>query len=510
MYEYRGRKFSINRHTGVPKPMMRRFSNVEPSMNEIQSKVHRQFRNAHEGHMPHAGLDASRSSTGVVWCTERASEYGYSEEPDAWANLGQGAPEVEDDIDGCFKRPESIDVSMAAREYAPTAGIKPLREAVAKLYNEMHRKGKDSLYTWENVAIVPGGRAGLIRIAAVLGNAYLSFFLPDYTAYNEMLSLFKNVWAALAFPLATKITINGLADLLLKFAAIPVPLSEEDGYHIHPDKIAEEIARGTSVILTSNPRNPTGRVVANPELAEIQDICRGRATFISDEFYSGYNYTTDCDGSTISAASNVEDVDEDDVLIVDGLTKRFRLPGWRIAWVIGPKEYISAIGSCGSYLDGGACHAFQNAAIPMLDPKLVHTEMVHLQRHFRDKRDFVVKRLRDMGFVIKYVPDSTFYLWLNLEGLPESISDGLNFFQACLEEKVIVVPGIFFDLNPSRRRDLFDSPCHHFVRFSYGPRWDTLRMGLDGIERVVNKHKKKTATTATNNNNNNNTTKTTT
>lgn len=57
----------------------------------------------------------------------------------------------------------------------------------------MHRRGKDSLYTWENVAIVPGGRAGLIRIAAVLGSAYLSFFLPDYTAYNEMLSLFKNV-----------------------------------------------------------------------------------------------------------------------------------------------------------------------------------------------------------------------------------------------------------------------------------------------------------------------------
>lgn len=132
--------------------------------------------------------------------------------------------------------------------------------------------------------------------------------------------------------------MNVLSDLSgLQFAAIPVPLSEEDGYHIHPDKIAEEIARGTSVILTSNPRNPTGRVVANPELAEIQDLCRGRATFISDEFYSGYNYTSNCDGSTISAAENVEDVDEDDVLIIDGLTKRFRLPGWRIAWIIGPK-----------------------------------------------------------------------------------------------------------------------------------------------------------------------------
>ncbi|EPE03803.1 aminotransferase class i and ii [Ophiostoma piceae UAMH 11346] len=464
MPEHFNRKFSINRNTGVPKPG-RRFSVGESGVNETSSKIHRQFRAAHEGHLPHAGLDASRASTGVVWCTERASEFGFLEEPEKWANLGQGAPEVEDDIEGCFPRPQTLDITVASREYGPTAGIRPLREAVAHLYNEHHRKGKESQYTWENVAIVPGGRAGLIRIAAVLNNAYVGFFIPDYTAYNEMLSLFKN------------------------FAAIPVPLKEEDGYHINPERIEEEIARGTGVILTSNPRNPTGRVVANPELAEIQDICRERATFISDEFYSGYNYTSDCDGTTISAAENVIDVDEDDVLIIDGLTKRFRLPGWRVAWIIGPKEFIKAIGSCGSYLDGGANAPFQEAAIPMLDPTLVLTEMKALQHHFRDKRDYVVKRLRAMGFVIKYVPDSTFYLWLNLEGLPGAISDGLNFFQACLEERVIVVPGIFFDLNPARRRDLFDSPCHHFVRFSYGPKMETLKLGCDGIERVVNKHK---------------------
>lgn len=86
--------------------------------------------------------------------------------------MGQGAPEV-DDIEGCFDRPKTIDVSIAGREYGPTAGIKPLRAAVARLYNEHHRQGKESKYSWENVAIVPGGRAGLIRIAAVLNNAYL-------------------------------------------------------------------------------------------------------------------------------------------------------------------------------------------------------------------------------------------------------------------------------------------------------------------------------------------------
>lgn len=128
-----------------------------------------------------------------MWCTERAYEHGFLENPEDWANLGQGAPEVDDDIAGSFHRPQMIDISMAGREYGPTAGIKPLREAVANLYNVHHRKGKPSQYTWENVCIVPGGRAGLIRIAAVLNDILLSYFIPDYSAYNEMLSLFKNV-----------------------------------------------------------------------------------------------------------------------------------------------------------------------------------------------------------------------------------------------------------------------------------------------------------------------------
>ncbi len=89
------------------------------------------------------------------------------------------------DIEGCFERPHSIDISVNSREYGPTAGIKPLRKAVAELYNAHHRKDKPSKYTWENVCIVPGGRAGLIRIAAVLGNAYLGFFVPDYVSLMD-------------------------------------------------------------------------------------------------------------------------------------------------------------------------------------------------------------------------------------------------------------------------------------------------------------------------------------
>ena len=106
-----------------------------------------------------------------------------------WSNLGQGAPEV-GPIDGANERPISIPVPEHSLEYAPTTGVKgrrifviyvplpssrvrsALREKVAQYYNETYRQGKLSKYTHENVCIVPGGRAGLSRVAAVIGDVY--------------------------------------------------------------------------------------------------------------------------------------------------------------------------------------------------------------------------------------------------------------------------------------------------------------------------------------------------
>lgn len=83
-------------------------------------------------------------------------------------------------------------------------------------------------------------------------------------------------------------------------------------YQLRPEQIHADLKRGVQVILTSNPRNPTGHTIKGEALKEIMDICRGRCTLIMDEFYSGYNYSDNCDGSTISCAGLVEDVDVDD------------------------------------------------------------------------------------------------------------------------------------------------------------------------------------------------------
>ncbi|KAI9257724.1 pyridoxal phosphate-dependent transferase [Helicostylum pulchrum] len=405
-------------------------------------------------------------STGVIYVMDRATKNGFTYGSEEWANFGQGAPEV-GPIEGCMPRPASVEIPQNAYEYAPTSGITELREAVAKLYNETYRQGKASKYTYQNVCICPGGRAGLTRVAAAIGDVNVGYFLPEYTAYEQMLSVFK------------------------KFVPIPTALEEDANYHIDPDTIRKEIAgRGLSVIVASNPRNPTGQVIQDKELEELVCISKEKhATLVMDEFYSAYIYDEE-EGKTVSVSQFVDDVDEDPVILIDGLTKNFRMPGWRVCWIVGPKTVISSMESAGSFLEGGANHPLQIAAIPFLDPTKFKNEAKSLQRHFQAKRDYVLKRLDKMGLKVKVPPNATFYIWLDLCHLPEPINIGLNFFEECLKEKVIVVPGIFFDVNPSHRRELFESPCHHFVRLSFGPPLDQLELGLKNIERVIKKHTK--------------------
>lgn len=415
-----------------------------------------------EIHKP--AMNTKQSSTGVLWVTERATEYGFQGNgDDSWANLGQGAPEHGDTIPGSFKRPTSIPITDISKEYAPTAGIHELREAVANYYNQTYRQHSYSKYTYKNVCIVPGGRAGLTRIASIISDCYLSFFLPDYTAYAEMLSLFKN------------------------FSPIPVPLHESDNYEMHLNTIELELKRGVSALLTSNPRNPTGKCMTRPQLARLHKLCRDKALLIMDEFYLHYYYDDNCSGLSISSAECVVDVNNDPVLILNGLTKAFRLPGWRICWVLGPEEYINALSSAGSFLDGGSNSPFQYAAVSFLEPLKVRAEMKALQIHFKMKRDYIIARLGAMGFHFDghNTPNSTFYLWLNLSHLPGKLSNCLGFFHECLHEKVIVVPGFFFLINPQNLSRLEDVIWYNYVRISYGPELPQLEKGMDGIERIL-------------------------
>ncbi|GAA6013860.1 hypothetical protein JCM10207_008215 [Rhodosporidiobolus poonsookiae] len=433
------------------------------------------------GHAPHnssrsdsahqvAGVQAP-GETGVIYVSSRAMANGWTAGSEEWANFGQGAPEV-GHIPHASPRPDVLDIDALSasvgadvNEYAPTTGLKQLREAVAEYYNSEYRVGKESQYTYENVCIVPGGRAGLTRVVSVLGDVYVSYSIPEYTSYDQLLSSFK------------------------RLVPIPTTLHAEDGYHLNVDTLERHIREmGLTGVMISNPHNPTGQVIHGAELEKLVALARKGTTMILDEFYEQYVYDLG-EGARVSAAEYIENVDEDNVVLINGLTK---LPGWRVAWVVGPKELIKALGQSGGFLDGGASHLLQAAALPLLRPSFVAQERKALQAHFRTKRDHVLARLEKMGFDVngRGRTTSTFYVWLDLSKLPAPLNSGLCFFEEALKEKVIVVPGQFFDLNPSHRRNLLDSPCDHFVRLSFGPPLEELDRGLDGIERLLTRVRK--------------------
>jgi N-succinyldiaminopimelate aminotransferase len=251
----------------------------------------------------------------------------------------------------------------------------------------------------------------------------------------------------------------------------------------------EILGRGLSAVLLSNPCNPTGRLVGGEDLEKWVGIAREvDCTLLIDEFYSHYIYRSKRGELPVeSAARYVEDVDGDPIVVFDGLTKNWRYPGWRVTWALGPKQIMDALASAGSFLDGGGSRPLQRAAIPLLAEKHVIAETNAIQAVFRDKRDKMHSRLERMGVRFDRVPDGTFYLWGNVAALPVPLNDGMGFFRAALDQKVITVPGEFFDVNPGKRRAGRPSRFKSYVRFSFGPAWATLDEALTRLEAMIAK-----------------------
>jgi aspartate/methionine/tyrosine aminotransferase len=402
--------------------------------------------------------------TGVIYVMNRARELGFNFDNPDWANLGQGAPET-GELPGAPERVTQVNMNWETQEYTPVPGLRELRQKVADFYNTIYRQGKASQYTWENVCISGGGRQGLTRIAAALGEINVGHFIPDYTAYEEMLHTFKG------------------------FIPIPIVLKEKHQFKLSRAHLQEAIqGMGLGAVLFSNPCNPTGQVIEGPELQSWIELFREEEVVgIMDEFYSHYLYA-DYDAEKprmVSAAAFVEDVDQDPVVIIDGLTKNWRYPGWRVSWTLAPKAVVNLIASAGSYLDGGANHPLQKKAIELLDPALAIQETQAIQKSFTAKREYALRRVRELGIQIAAEPQGSFYLWANLENLPEGINDGLAFFEEGLKEKVITVPGVFFDVNPGKRRR--SQKFRNYTRISFGPEMAKVQQGMDAIERVVRK-----------------------
>ena len=395
---------------------------------------------------------------GVIWTVNEASKLGfYNGHPD-WCNVGQGQPEV-GTIDGAPDRIESLKLQPSDAAYGPVGGTLEVREAIADWVNRTYRKGM-SQYTAENVSFACGGRLALTRLYSIFKDgARIAYKNPDYTAYEDYL-----------YPLRHNCELIELRAEEKDGFTVPVERFENFMHDVRPN-----------AFVFSNPCNPTGQVIKDEAMDRYIEAARKENCLLgADEFYATFSYNEDGSPAekAVSALPYVKDINRDPVIVFDGLTKGFRYPGWRAGWAIGPKYLIEMINRAASAVDGGPSTMVQRGVIEELAEGHAEAELLATRKEFAVKRKMMMEGLAELGIhTPANQPLGTFYLWASIENLPGKLSDADYFFHACLQKKVITVPGHFFDVRPFRVRPT-NEPYRHWVRFSYGPNRQTIKTAV--------------------------------
>ncbi len=404
---------------------------------------------------------------GVIWVVHQASLRGFTNGDPDWCNLGQGQPEV-GEMQGDCPRINHIDLEPQDHAYGPVGGSLEVRQAIADMINRQYRQGKMP-YTADNISFAAGGRLSLTRLYTILADGCrIAYKNPDYTAYEDYLYGLRN-----------------------RCMLLPIYTKPENAFRIPAQELADIIHQErVNCFVFSNPCNPTGEVIQGETLKRYVEIARKENCLLGcDEFYSHFIYNDDGTPAQgpVSALEFVEDVENDPVVVFDGLTKSYRYPGWRAGWAVGPKHIIEQMNRAASAVDGGPSMLTQRAALEALKPDRVATTTKALRNEFAKKRDYMLKELKDMGIEPAQAPNGTFYIWANIEKLPAPINDADDFFFACLEEKVMTAPGHFFEVRPYRVRPA-EEPYRHWVRLSYGPDMETVKKGLKRMRDVIQKY----------------------
>jgi len=399
---------------------------------------------------------------GVIWVMDEAIKLGFYNGNPEWANLGQGEPEV-GEMKGAPERIKEFVIEPEDDRYGPLNGMLALRTAIADHYNRLYRKDKASKYTADNVSIAMGGRLALTRIFSIIGSIRLGFKVPEYPAYKDLLNC-----------------------RLDRIIPVCIPSKEENNYSLPPFEFTESITKyDLDAFLLSNPCNPTGHVIKGEELNEYVKIATEQnCTLIIDEVYSHFIYENGKPANApVSSAEFIDDVNSDPVLIVDALTKSFRYPGWRLAWILGPRHIVEDLGRAASGIDGGPSVPIQRAALKLFEPERADAETRALREVFSRKQNMMLNSLRENGMICLADANSTFYIWADISQLHPPLNNSDNFFKEALKYKVITVPGNMFDIHPGKQKK--DAEFNQYVRFSFGPEEENLKMGLERISELI-------------------------
>jgi aspartate/methionine/tyrosine aminotransferase len=362
--------------------------------------------------------------------------------------IGFGAGEPD------FPTPDYIvDAAAAAtrvrsnHRYTPTPGLPELRDAIVV------KTKRDSNYaiTSDQVLVTNGGKQAVYQAFATIINDGDEVLLPSpfWTTYPECIKL------------AGGVSVEVFAD-------------ETQNYLVTVEQLEAARTAKTKAILFCSPSNPTGSVYSPAQVKAIGEwALKNNIWVISDEIYEHLLY----DGATAPSMPVLVPGLADTCIIINGVAKTYAMTGWRVGWMIGPKDVIKAAINLQSHLTSNVSNISQRAAIAAVsgDLKAVHA----MGEAFNRRRALIVGLLNEIPGFICPTPTGAFYVYPSVKGaLGKAIrgktpQTSAELATILLEEvEVAAVPGEAF--GPSG-----------YLRFSYATSDADIVEGIGRIKKLL-------------------------
>jgi len=338
-----------------------------------------------------------------------------------------------------FPTPECI--CEAAREaiakgethYTHSLGIIELREAICEHYQRKYGVKVDP----EQVLITSGTSPALLMIFSTLLEAEDEIIMsdPHYPCYPN----FANFLGA---------------------KPVFVKVYEEEGFQLRPKEIREKIGPRTKAILINSPSNPTGNLLSSERIEKIAAL---GPTVISDEIYHGLVYG-EKEHSILEFTDNA--------IVLNGFSKPYAMTGWRLGYLISPPDFIRPLQKIQQNFFISAGSVSQWAGLTAL--KKAQNDVEHMKTIYNERRTYMIKRVREMGFGLPVEPAGAFYMLVNAKHLADSSYELA--FEILEKAGVGVTPGIDFGQN-----------AEGYLRLSYANSLDNIKEGLRRLEEYLAK-----------------------
>jgi aspartate aminotransferase len=306
-----------------------------------------------------------------------------------------------------------------SHKYSPTAGLPELREALTV----KTRRDSGLEATASQILVTNGGKQAIANAFAVLcdpGDEVL-VLAPYWTTYPESIAL---------------------------AGGVPVVSSTDasTGFRVSVDQLEAALTPRTKVLLFVSPSNPTGAVYPRPEIEAIGRWAVDHGLWvITDEIYEHLVYG----GAEHHSMPVVVPELVDTCVVVNGVAKTYAMTGWRVGWMIGPNDIITAATNLQSHETSNVANVSQRAALAAVSGDL--SAVAEMRSAFDRRRQIIHRMLNEIDGVTCIEPDGAFYAFPSVEGIlgrevgGRKVSSSAELAEVAIDEaKVAVVPGEAF------------------------------------------------------------------